>query len=455
MVGSLLVLITVVSILLLTVTSASVGNYQSAALSNARTNAQLASDAGLDQGIYELNTDGTWVGTAGEVELLNDGQIRTTYEIVVTDVSATRKKIRATGRAYEPASDSSAKATRIFELEAEAVTSGTSGSGVVSGVGGLYMNNNSKITGGDVVVGGVIHMNNQAQIGLSSTPLANAVNVRVAHYDCPNPATASFPQLCGAGVNGQPIVMQNNAKIYADVKANNQTTTTNITNPGLTANSGVAQTTVPAYDRAAHSISGGTYAATDAAIKCPNNNGNVVWPANIKITGDVSMGNNCTITLLGNVWVTGSLTTGNQGKFVVSDALAGTRPVIMVDGQNGFNLSNNGRVTPNAYGSGIEVRTFWSDASCSPNCSDVTGVDLHDSQDAITVDLGNNGQAQNSVFIAQWTRVRVSNNGLLGAVSGQSIELTNQAVINFTASVPGSDNLTTTWVKRGYLRIFQ
>lgn len=457
-IATLLGVIVITSILVATVTTRGIANYQSATLEDTRKNSQFAADAGLDVGLYELNRDADYTG-GSEVTLLNTTDERTTYQITITEGSTDDHKIiRSTGRTYQPASATSPKTTRIFEIEVEAVTSGTSGAGVVSGVGGLYMNNNSKITGGDVIVGGVISMSNQSQIGLSSTSLANAVNVRVAHYDCPNPANASYPRACAINENGQPITMQNNARIYADVKANNQTTTTNITNPGLTANSGVDPTTVPSYNRdgqkAAVTVAK-TYASTNAAVACPNNNGNVTWPADIKIVGDVNMGNNCTINVTGNVWITGRFRTGNQGRIVVSNALGTTRPVIMVDGTSGFTLENNGAVQPNNVGTGIELRTFWSNSGCTPECATVTGTNLKNSQNTVTIDLGNNGSASNSVFIAQWSRVRVSNNGVLGAISGQSIELSNQAVINFTASVPGSDNLTVTWVKRGYLRVFQ
>ena len=167
------------------------------------------------------------------------------------------------------------------------------------------------------------------------------------------------------------------------------------------------------------------------------------------------MGNNCTITIEGNVWITGDLSTGNQGVIKVADSLGTTRPVIMIDGSNGFNFANNGKIIPNSSGTGVEIRTFWSSGACSPDCTDVTGTDLANSQNVVTIDLGNNGSAPNSVFISQWSRVRVSNNGSLGAVAGQSIYLSNQAVISFTAAIPGSDNLITTWVKRGYMRVYQ
>jgi hypothetical protein len=72
----------------------------------------------------------------------------------------------------------------------------------------------------------------------------------------------------------------------------------------------------------------------------------------------------------------------------------------------------------------------------------------------MTIDLGNNGSAQNSVFYSYWSLVQVSNNGALGAVAGQTVSLSNNAVISFTTSIPGSGNQIVTWVKRGYIRVF-
>lgn len=468
-VGTLLSLIIIVSILLLTITSTAIGNWQSAVSENARTNSQLAADAGLDQAVYEINLSETWpgtgpiwngsawVGTIGEQDFYNTGTIRTTYEVSVTDSGTDAKTVRSIGRTYQPASSTTAKVTRIFELELRAVTSGISGAGVVAGVGGLYMNNNSKITGGDVIIGGFLDMSNQSQIGLSSTPTANAVNLWISHYNCPNPANATFPRLCGSGENGTPITMQNNAKIYADVHANNQPTSPvnpNITNPGVTLNTGVPQVSVPTYDRTTHGAWSST-ATSASSVGCANNNGTRTWNAGLKISGNIDMKNNCKLTINGDVWITGSFKTGNNGEIIVPNSVGTTRPVIMVDDVAGFELQNNGKITPNSFGTGVEIRTFWSAASCSPNCATVTGSDLKNSQDQETIKLSNNGQASNSVFIAQWSQVLVSNNGILGAISGQSIELSNQAVINFTASVPGSSNLHKTWVKRGYLRVFQ
>lgn len=428
------------------VLSLSVANNQNASGEVYRVNAQFAADSGLDVAVRNINADEAWAGET-ETTLFEDTKMKATYQTtVVAGATADKKTIKTTGRVYSPANATTPKVTRIYELDVEAITSGIGPSSVVSGVGGLIVNSNAKISGGDVYVNGKITINNNGQIGLSTNP----VNVRAAHQSCPVPATSAYPSVCGPG-NGQPITIGNNGKIYGNVQATNQTTGTNMSNPGLIAGQTVPAIDMPEHDRDAQK-SAATNTLTANQAKCTN--GTVTWPANVKITGDLVVTNNCTMIMQGDVWVTGKVDISNNATIRVADSLGTTRPTFMVDGQNGFKLSNNGVVQKNASNTGIFVVTYYSRASCSPDCGNVTGADLYDSQNDLTIDLGNNGSAQYSVFYSRWTKVRVSNNGALGAISGQTIELSNNAVISFTATVPGSSNLVKTWVKRGYLRVF-
>jgi hypothetical protein len=336
-------------------------------------------------------------------------------------------------------------------MDIEAVTTGVGASSVVTGVGGLIMNGNAKVSGGDVVVDGTIAMSNNAQIGLSTNP----VNVRVADQVCPKPANSTYPQVCGAG-SGDPITMGTNSVIYANVQATNQITGTNMYSPGLVAGATFAPIPMPTFDRASFkntvTASGQTMTGA-AASTCPNG-GTINWPANLKITGDVSIQNKCSIKINGNVWITGSVNIKNNANFVVQDVVGSTTPAMVVDGSSGFVVGNNGSITPNSLGTSIEVLTFWSAGACSPDCSTLTGTDLASSQNILTIDLNNTGSALNAILYAYWSKVRLSNNGSLGAVSGQTVELGNNAVITFGSAVPGSNNQVTTWVKRGYMRIY-
>lgn len=460
-VGTLLVVIMIVSVLIVTVTSSSIGNFQSASSEQYRVSAQFAADAGLDLGIHELNLDENYTGTLGEVDFYtttSGKSIRTTYEVVVTPgSSAIRKNISSTARIYSPETETTPKISRTYELEAEEVTSGTGPGSVVSGVGGLVLNNNSRITGGDVIVNGRVTIGNNAQIGLSTNP----INLRVAHQSCPVVVDATYPQVCASG---QPIT--NNGLIYGDVQAQNQTNGSGMSNPGLTSSS-FAPVAVPGYDRPAHKAAVvNTYASNNATVSCGNNQ-TKTWPANVKITGNVSLGNGCTVNILGNVWITGNVSYGNNARIVISNSLGTTRPIIMIDGPTGLNTGNNSLITPNNLGTGAEVISVWWNTNTATNgnftcggiadpfdCTNVTGLALSTSQNVTTINLSNNANASNTVFRTLWSRAVISNNGALGAVAGQTIQLGNNAIINFTASIAGSDNLTKTWVKKGYLRVF-
>ncbi|MBI1857104.1 hypothetical protein HYS01_02420 [Candidatus Saccharibacteria bacterium] len=444
-----------ITLLITTVTSISLTTSNLAARDTYRVSAQLAADAGLDEGLNNLNTTAGWTGSGTEITLLDTGTIKTTYQTTLANGATPDRKILAvTAKTYSPSTASTPKITRKYEVDVQAVTSGTGPSSVVTGVGGLILGNNAKITGGDVVVNGTITVNNNAQIGLASTPESNAVNIRVAHTNCPSPADSTYPRVCAAGENGQPITIGSNGKIYADVRATNQTTGTNMFNPGLVPNQTVPPTTLPSYDREAQkSAVTTTLSPADSSIACGNNQ-TKTWPANLKITGDVILGNNCTVNLSGNVWIAGKMIYGNNSKTIVPASAGTTPPVIMIDGFGGLIVGNNGKVQTNSSGTGIYFITYWSVGSCSPDCADVTGTDLKLSQIVPTISLLNNGSAPGSILYARWSQVMVVNNGAIGAVAGQSIWLGNNAVINFTASVPGSDNLKVTWVKRGYMRVF-
>jgi Tfp pilus assembly protein PilX len=451
-----LLLVTGVAIVLIisAVSSETLTNYRVAAHGNYAAHAQLTADAGLDDAISKINTVAGWTGTGGDATLLNDSvhKIKTTYSVVVNNgANDTLKTLVVTAKVFSPDTATTPKVTRKYSVDIEAVTSGNGPSSVVTGVGGLILDGNAKVTGGDVVVDGTITANNGSQIGLST----NSVNVRVADQACPIPANSTYPQVCGGG-NPQPISLNNNSRIYGNVQATNQTTGTNMFNPGLIAGSHFDPVPLTSFDRTAFkstiNASGQTMTGAAASI-CPNG-GSVNWPANVKITGNVSIQNKCDIKINGNVWITGSVDIKNNANMVVQNSAGSTTPNIVVDGASGFVLGNKGTITQNASGTSVEVLTFWSSGGCSPDCVTVTGTDLYNSQNVLTLDLSNSGSAPGAVLYAYWSKVRLSNNGSLGAVSGQTVELGNNAVINFSSSVPGSDNRVTTWVKRGYMRVF-
>jgi hypothetical protein len=450
----LLITVSFIAITMTYVTSLSLTSYSMANRDILKANAQMTADGALDLALTTINTTGIASYTStytAETDFLSSGSLTTTYQIAALNGSTDDKKVLSVVARSKVGGVT--KITRRYELDIQAVTSGTGPASVVSGIGGLILNNNAKISGGDVVVNGKITVNNNAQIGLSTNP----VNVRAANVACPTTVDSTYPQVC---TTGQPITA--NGPIYGDVKGQGQTTSTNMSLPGLTG-SVVAPIVVPGYDRPSHKTAVNTGAA---APNCSG--GTATWGANVKITGNKSVANNCTVTIQGNVWITGNLTIGNNAKIRVADALGTTRPVIMIDGSAGISFSNNAQIQTNASGTGAEVVTMWWNTNTSTNgnfncggiadlldCTNVTGLALSTSQSTTTINYANNATAPGSIFRSVWSRVNIANNGALGAVAGQTIQLGNNAVINFTASIAGSGNLVTTWAKRGYMRVYQ
>ena len=408
-------------------------SFQVARFDQLHTEAQMAADAGSDYGVEQINANNSWAGTGGEVTLHTDSSLKTTFAVSIVSKTSTSMTLAVTGRTYWPANKTPAARSTTVYVDLIAISSGNYS--IVSGEGGLSMSNNSKVAGGDVLVNGTIKMINNAQIGLSTNP----VTVKVADQACPQPADATYPRVCNTNEGAQPISISNNAHIYGTVQATNQTSSTGMSNPGLTSGSPTPQA-LPTYDRAAQKAAVTTNLS---AVTCSS--GTQTWNANTKITGNVSLSGSCKITVNGNVWITGNLSLLNSSQLVVSNTLGSTVPNIMVDGSSGATFSNNSALTPNSTGTGFEVYTFWN-ITGNPDAT-ITGVNLANSRATTTIQLQNNATAVNSIFYAYWSQVAMGNNGRIGALIGQTIYLNNNGTITFGSSA-GSGS--TAWVVQGY-----
>jgi Tfp pilus assembly protein PilX len=415
-------------------------SFQVARFDELHTSAQLAADAGADYAIEQIGQNNSWGGTNGEVQLHHDSTTKTTYAVTVTN-GANTKTLNVIGRTYWPASATTASRSVSIDVQLRPVTTGAFS--VISGEGGLTMNNNSKIVGGNVFINGGINLSNSAQIGLSTAP----VNVQVADQTCPNPPDATYPQVCAAGQNGQPITLSNNSVIYGNVTATNQTNGSKMFNSGLVSGGTVAPQALPTYNRSAQKAAV-TNTMTGAAASCSGKQ-TQTWPANTKITGNVTISTNCVVTVNGNVWITGSLSLTNSAEMVVANSLGTTVPNIMIDGSGGATFSNGSQLVSNSSSTGFEIYTFWSTASCSPDCASVTGTDLANSRTQTTIALNNSSSAPNTIFYAYWSQVTVSNTGEIGAVIGQTVNLSNAGTITFGSSTTTGSIV---WVVQGYRR---
>ena len=446
--GFVLVALMIISafILALGLVTAQLGlsNLRLATAETYRVNAQFAADAGLDDAIQKLNADETWTGSGGEVTLLSNGVMKSTYTTTVTnDADPGFKYVDVTARTYVPATSATPRIERKFQIKLRGVGGGSFS--VVTGVGGLLMSNNSKIVGGNVYVNGTIALNNSAQIGLTSSP----VEVKAAHQSCPSPPDATYPRVCGSGENGEPIaVNSSNAKIYGEVQGTNQTTGTGMYNPGLVAGS-PAPLALPTHDRGAQKAAVAT-TITGASTSC--NNGTKIWAANTKITGDVTISNKCEVTVLGDVWITGTLTFNGSAKIIVGNGIT-TAPVIMIDGAQALVMRNSATFVSNAVPTGFRVIAYYSRAACSPDCGSVTGSDLYNTRNDATIDLDNSSSGPNTEFYGRWSKVLINNSGNLGALVAQTVELRNSATVVFGTPVSGVSGYSA-WVIEYYKRTF-
>jgi len=423
------------------------------------TQSQLATDAGIDYAVQQIAQDENWPGTTTppsctippcEVELHNDGQVKTTYEIAVDNPDADNKVLTAVGRAYRPVNASTPDATVKIIVNLRPVR--TNNFSLVTGVGGLFLKNSAKIVGGEVQVNGEVNMQNYSQIGLSTNPLA----IDVANQVCPKPPAdmTDYPRLCNSGENDNPVTIQNPAHIYGNVRANYQTDNSGMSLDGLIASAGVSALPLPAHNRDAQKAAiNPANDMTGAEASCSGSQ-TKTWPANTKITGDATLSQTCQITVQGDIWITGTLTVQNSAKLIVADSLGTTIPVIMIDAQAGATFRNSAELVSNTSSTGFEIITYWSQKVCSPDpiCTDVTGTDLYNSRNQTTISLNNSAEGPETIFYARWSRVLIINSGQIGALVGQTVELRNSGTISFGTSVPGAEK--TTWVINGYRRVF-
>lgn len=419
----------------------STSNYRLSRTDQFHTMSQAAADSGADYAIAQINQDANYSGTA-ETTLHSDSTLKTTYTTSVSNVDSNNKLLTATGKTYWPASSANPATSVTIKVQLRAVAQGNYS--LISGQGGLVMSNSSKIIAGDIFINGTIKMTNSSQIGLTTNP----VNVSVADAACPTPADATYPRLCSSGEGPTPISITNPAWIYGNVKANNQPDGNRMTNPGLTATSGVTVQALPSYDRDAQKAAVET-TVTGASAGC--NSGTKTWAANTKITGDVEVKNSCKVTVAGNIWITGNLTLSNTAQLIMADSLGATRAYIMVDGSAGATFKQTTQLVSNASSTGFEVISYWANSGCSPDCANLTGTGLANSQAVTTISLLNSASAPQSIFYAYWSQVNIGNSGQIGALIGQTINMNNSSTITFGSTAQSG---SVYWVANGYRRAF-
>jgi hypothetical protein len=443
----LLVLVTTMALFIAMsgILSLSLANLSGAKRTMFDTAALYAAEAGLDNAMYQLNSsNGTYTGTTScpvtgttgaQTAFSDTVKGKGTYQTCITAGSAAHEFIiYSTGTVYKTVSSTTAAATRKLKVIAEG-SPVSSTYYVQTGPGGLIMSNSASILGSSIAIGGFLTMSSTAKIGSTTQPVNS---LTVANERCPATGGSTYPQICASGVNPNPITINNSAHIYGSVTANNQTNhyATAITNNGVVSESGAVPPTLPGYDRPSQ-VTAVANNLTGAQASCSGNGSTVTWPANVKITGNVTGSQSCHILVSGNAWVTGNISLANSSDLKPAST-ATTIPVIMVDGSSGVSTGQTSNIGVNASGIGLEFVTFYSTASCTTAttaatyCDTLTGDNLKNSQTHTTISLGNQSAAPGALLYAKYSEADLGQGGNIGAVEAQTLNLSNSSTITVT-----------------------
>lgn len=447
--AAMLIMILVLTAIGLAVAGVATTQYSHTKRSTFVANAQLVSEAGIEQSVTELNEDSSFTGyTTSQTFFNNNSQGYGVFTTTVTDSPDGKSKIiLSTGKVYRSQGDT--EPTNIKKIRVTVVGTQSEGYSVYSGPGGLILGGSAAITNSDVYVNGTVTLSGAAGIGTPSQPL----HVDVANYACPTSGGPTYPQVCAT----QPISTAWSTHIYGTVCATNQTSVgpnNNIqpgsSGEGLKLGCIAPQAATPTYDRTTQISKVTTTAAGNSnTYVCNSWPFNRTWPANLKLTGNVSVGGSCNIKISGNTYITGNLDIGGASTITVDDSVGTVRPVVIVDGT--INVNGSGQIQANSSGTGIQFISFKSNASCNPNCTALTGSDLKNSQSSQTVNVGGAVNLPGMIFQSYWGKIKIGGSGNIGAAMGQTVDMSGAGTITFGTKLSAGSR---TWTISSYQRVY-
>ncbi len=452
---TLIMLMTAFTIVGLALVSYTTGQYGRTRTNVFVANATQVAEAGIEQSLYQINLDESFTGFATEQEFINNStQGRGVYTTVVAQTPDSNAKIlTSTAKIYRQSNPTTPVSTR--KIKVTIVGTNSQGYSVHTGPGGLILGGSANITNSDVYVNGNLTLSGSAKIGTNAQP----VNVDVAHIACPATATPgpTYPMLC---TTGQPISMTASTAIYGTVCATGQTSTgpnnnikTGIGGQGLKLGCTAPAVATPTYDRSAQINAVTTSGSASSSTYSCGGSSSKTWPANLKLTGDVSTNGSCQLRITGNVYITGNLDFGGSTVVTVDNSLGTTRPVIIVDGT--ISTAGSVRILANSAGTGAHFISFKSTLACTTNppassCAP-TGTDLKNSQALQTVTVTGSANQPGMIFQAYWGKISLGGSGNMGAAIGQTVDLTGTGTVTF-GTILSSGNRS--WTVTSYQQDF-
>lgn len=306
-------------------------------------------------------------------------------------------------------------------------TNGLGEPGLMVGPGGLQLNT-ATIQGGDTYVKGKVTVGMSGRIGggpfySPGTP----TNLNVSNIACEEAGV--YPVSCATIASPTPPITFTGAfaSINGRVCARGQTSTANI-NPyggelGLILECKPPDADLPTFNKAAF-VSGMTNgSAAGSTASC--NGGSVSPAANRTYTSNMSWTFFCNVTISGNMYLQGNLTSTNA-TLRVAESVGKVRPIIVVNGRINIGMT----IQPNSQGTTPYFISFYSaDSACSNSsvCTSISSADLKktlndykESTAPISL-VGVTGTG--SSFYSYFGEVYVSFFTKAGAVGGQRVKV--------------------------------
>jgi hypothetical protein len=260
-------------------------------------------------------------------------------------------------------------------------------------------------------------------------------------------------------LTGQPISFSGSPTIYGSVCATNQTSSTDIKTgnggQGLETGCTAPVVSTPSYDRLSQINAVTTTASgTSNTYTCQSYPFSRTWPANLELTGNVSIASSCNLTINGNAYITGNLNIGGAATITVANSLGATRPIVIVDGT--ITVGGSAAMIANSSGTGIEFISFDSTASCTTStssstyCPTLSGNNLYNSSILTTVTIGGAVNLPGMIFQAYWGELNLGGSGHIGAVAGQTLNMSGAGTVVFGTTLSSG---TSTWTITSYQQV--
>lgn len=444
-----MIMVSALMLIGLSLISQSTSQYLLTSNTAATTNAMYTAEAGIEQSVQQLNASSNFSGYATDQQFFNTtAQGYGTYTTNITPASgnANAKVITSTGKIYKYSNHSKLISSRIVQVTVVGTTS--AGYSVMTGPGGLILGGSAAITNSSVYVGGTITLTGASKIGTIAKPL----DVDVANNACPTGASpgATYPTTC---TSTQAISLAQSTNIYGSVCATGQTTKgpnnniqTGTGGQGLILGCTAPVSSPATYDRAAQIAAVTTTgSATDNTYVCNSYPFNRIWPANLKLTGNVVINGSCNVTIKGNVYITGTLTIGGAATVKVDNSVGTIRPNILADGK--ITVTNSAAITANAAGTGSQFISFASNAACGSSCTSITGTALKTTSSFETINVGGSVSVPGVIFNAYWGKATIGGSGNIGAATGLTVDLSGAGTITFGTTLSSG---VSTWTITSY-----